>query len=525
MPRTLDADINPEVSLTALDQLKTRLLEVDDLRHAADVLRWDQTTYMPPGGAEARGRQLGTLTRLAHERLTDPEIGRLLDAATQETQSLPYDSDEASLVRATRREWEQSVRIPTSLVSEMNEHITRTYQAWTTARAANDFATLRPMLERTLDLSRRMAECFPGYDHIADPLIDFSDYGMKAATVRALFTELRAGLVPIVRAITARPLADDSCLKRRAPEGDQIAFGLAVIRRFGYDFERGRQDKTHHPFMTKFSLGDVRITTRVEEEDLGHGLFATLHECGHALYEQGIDRAFEGTPLANGTSSGVHESQSRLWENLVGRSRGFWDFFYPEFQRALPRQLGDVPIDTFYAAVNKVARSLIRVEADEVTYNLHVMLRFELELDMLEGRLAVRDLPRAWRERFEADFGVPVPDDRNGCLQDVHWFAGWIGGAFQGYTIGNVMSAQFYAAALAAQPGIPADVRRGEFGVLRKWLGENVYRHGSKFTADELIQRATGAPLTTRPYLDYLWSKYQPLYGLRADERQALPVA
>ncbi|TMQ71010.1 MAG: carboxypeptidase M32, partial [Candidatus Eisenbacteria bacterium] len=358
-----------EALLNSLAQLKARLLEIDDLRHATDVLRWDQTTYMPPGGAAARGRQIATLTRLSHERFTDAEIGRLLDAAARETEALPYDSDEASLVRVTRREWELSVKIPTPLVAEMNEHNARSYQAWTTARPANDFNTVRPLLERTLELSRRMANCFPGYDHVADPLIDFSDYGMKAATVRSLFSTLRAGLVPIVRAITSRPEIDDSSLKRRTPEAEQIAFGLGVIRRFGYDFDRGRQDKTHHPFMTKFSLGDVRITTRIREDDLSDGLFATLHECGHALYEQGIDMGLEGTPLASGTSSGVHESQSRLWENLVGRSAGFWEFFYPEIQRSFPRQLGDVSRETFYAAINKVARSLIRVDADEVTYN------------------------------------------------------------------------------------------------------------------------------------------------------------
>jgi carboxypeptidase Taq len=510
--------------LNALAQLKSRLLEIDDIRHAADVLRWDQTTYMPPGGASARGRQIATLTQLAHQRFTDPEIGRLLDEAARATEGMPYDSDEASLVRVTRREWEQSTKIPTALVAEMNEHAAKSYQAWTTARPANDFAAVAPLLEKNLELSRKMANCFPGYDHIADPLIDFSDYGMKAATVRALFRTLRGGLVPIMRAITSRPEVDDSCLKRRTPEADQLAFGVAVIKRFGYDFERGRQDKTHHPYMTKFSLGDVRITTRLREEDLSDGLFATLHECGHALYEQGIDMGLEGTPLASGTSSGVHESQSRMWENLVGRSAGFWEFFYPEIQRAFPKQLGDVPRETFYKAINKVARSLIRVDADEVTYNLHVMLRFELELDMLEGKLAVKDLARVWRERFEADFGIPVPDDRNGCLQDVHWFAGPIGGVFQGYTIGNVMSAQLYQSALRAKPSIVDEIRRGEFATLHGWLCENVYRHGAKFTADEIIQRATGRALQTEPYLDYLWGKYQPLYDLRAEERQPIPV-
>lgn len=506
--------------MNAIDALKARLLEVDDLQHASALLHWDQATYMPPGGGPARGRQIATLSRLAHEQFIAAETGRLLDAAAKETDALPYDSDEASLVRVTRRLWDQAVRQPTSLVAEFHEHTARSYQAWTVARPANDFATVRPLLEKTLELSRRTADCYPGYEHIADPLIDFSDYGMKAASVRKIFAELRAKLVPLVQAITSRPAADNGCLRRRAPEADQLAFGLEVIRRFGYDFDRGREDLTHHPFMTKFSLGDVRITTRVREDDITDALFSTLHECGHALYELGIDRSYEGSPLAHGASSGLHESQSRLWENLVGRSRGFWEHFYPLMQQAFPAQLKDVAPDAFYRAVNRVERSLIRVDADEVTYNLHVMLRFDLELDLLEGKLAVKDLARAWRERFEADFGLPVPDDRNGVLQDVHWYDGPIGGAFQGYTLGNILSAQFFDAAVRAHPGIPGEIRGGGFATLHGWLKENLYRHGAKYTASELVHRVTGGDLSIGPYMDYLWGKYQPLYGLREEERE-----
>jgi carboxypeptidase Taq len=511
--------------MKALAALKARLLEVDDLNAAANVLRWDLATYMPPGGAPARGRQTATLARLAHERFVDAEVGRLLDAATRETASLPFDSDEASLVRVTRRGWELSTRIPTALVSEFHEHAALAYQAWTDARPKSDFEMVRPFLERTLDLSRRMAECFPDREHIADPLIDLSDYGTKAADVQRLFAELRARLVPLVRAIASRPLADDSCLRQHAPEAHQLAFGLEVIRAFGYDFHRGRQDKTPHPFMTKFSLGDVRITTRVREDDFTDSFYSTLHECGHALYEQGIEPAYEGTPLATGTSAGVHESQSRLWENLVGRSRGFWDWLHPRAVAAFPGPLADASAETIYRAVNRVERSLIRTEADEVTYNLHVMLRFGLELDLLEGKLRVQDLARAWRERFEADFGIPVPDDRRGVLQDVHWYSGPIGGVFQGYTLGNILSAQFHAAAVQTHPGIPDEVRRGEFGTLREWLRANVHRHGAKYTAQELVERVTGDPLTIQPYLDYLWGKYQPLYGLREEERQGAAFA
>jgi carboxypeptidase Taq len=511
--------------MTSLEALKARLQEIDDLNRASSLLQWDQATYMPPGGAPARGRQIATLSRLAHERFTDAETGRLLDAAAKETASQPFDSDEASLVRVTRRSWEQLIRIPADLVSETHEQAATSYQVWTVARPANDFARVEPHLERTLDLSRKVSACFPNREHVADPLIDFADYGMKASSVRTLFAALRARLTPLVQAITARPPTDNRCLNQPAPEADQIAFGLEVIRRFGYDFERGRQDKTHHPFMTKFSLGDVRITTRFREDDLTDGLFSTLHECGHALYEQGIDRRYEATPLAHGTSAGVHESQSRLWENLVGRSRGFWEHFYPRLQATFPAQLSRVPLDEFYGAVNRVERSLVRVDADEVTYNLHVMLRFDLELELLDGTLEVKDLARVWRERVEADLGVNVPDDRRGVLQDVHWYGGYIGGAFQGYTLGNILSAQFFANAVAAHPTIPDEIRAGEFGTLRGWLTENLYRHGAKYTAPELVKRVTGGDLTIEPYLDYLWKKYQPLYGLRTEERVGAGVA
>jgi carboxypeptidase Taq len=505
--------------MKALEELKARLVEVDDLNAAAALMRWDQMTYMPAGGAAARGRQTATLSRLAHEKLTDPAVGRLLDQLERETASLPVGSDDAALVRVTRRLFERSVRIPGSLVSELNEHAAVIYEVWTVARPANDFAAVRPLLEKTLELSRRQADCVPGYESIADPLIDVFDHGMKASAVKELFTALRGRLVPLVRAITSRPLADDSCLRQHVPAADQLAFGRQLIAACGFDFERGRVDLTVHPFMTKFSLGDVRITTRVREDFFTRSLFSTLHECGHALYGQGIRRELEGTPLGDVPSSGLDESQSRLWENLVGRSREFWEHFYPRLQRALPGQFGRVELDTFYRAINRVERSLVRGGADEVTYNLHVLLRFDLELDLLEGRLAIKDLPHAWRARFEADFGIPLPDDRDGVLQDVHWYNGPIGGVFQGYTLGNILSAQFHAAAVAAHPEIPGQIAKGELRTLLRWLRDNVYQHGAKLTASELTRRATGSPMSIEPYLDYLWGKYRPLYGLEERDR------
>ena len=495
-----------------LRELKILLTEVNDLESAGAVLQWDQETYMPTGGAPARGRQMATLARLAHEKFTSPIIGKLLDQLRRHEESLPADSDDASLIRVTRRDYERAVKVPAEFVGKLSEHTAATYQAWTQARPANDFAAVRPLLEQTLDLRRQLADFFPGYEHIADPLIDYADFGMTAKTIRQVFGELRQELVPLVQSITAQPVADDACLRQHFPEQEQLAFGATVIKRFGYDFERGRQDKTHHPFMTKFSLGDVRITTRCREDDLGEALFSTLHEAGHALYEQGIRADFEATPLAGGTSSGVHESQSRTWENLVGRSRGFWEFFYPKLQVAFPEQLQRVSLDSFYRAINRVQRSLIRTDADEVTYNLHVMIRFDLELQLLEGQLAVKDLPAAWHARYQSDLGLCAPDDRDGVLQDVHWYGGVIGGNFQCYTLGNILSAQFYESATNARPEIEAEISAGKFEALHDWLKENIYQHGRKFTAAELVQQATGQAMTIAPYVRYLRRKYGELY-------------
>ena len=508
MPRNLPS------AEARLAELRRRLLEAGDIASAGGVLRWDQATYLPRGGAPARARQAATLRRLAHERFTDPAIGRLLDGLAAYADTLPEDSDEASLIRVVRRDYEKAIKVPASLMARRGEVASASYDAWTRARPANDFAAMRPFLEQALDLSRQYAECLRPWDHIADPLIDALDEGMTAAGVRTLFDRLRAELVPIVRAVAEQPPADDRCLRGHFPEARQLDFGIAVARRFGYDLDRGRLDKTHHPFCARLSAGDVRITTRVRENDLSDALFSTLHEAGHALYEQGVDPALDGTPLGRGTSMGVHESQSRLWENLVGRSRGFWEHVYPQLCDVFPDAFKAVPLETFYRAINKVERSLIRTDADEVTYNLHVMLRFDLELDLLEGRLAVKDLPEAWRARFKAVLGLEPPDDRDGCLQDVHWYSGGIGGAFQSYTIGNILSAQLYAAAVEANPGIPGEVRQGAFGTLHGWLRDRVYRHGRKFLPEETVRRATGRPTSIEPYIAYLRTKYGELYRL-----------
>jgi len=502
-----------------LSELKQRLMEISDLNFAGAVLSWDQATYMPPGGAVARGRQTAMLSRLAHGKSTDPALGRLLDALGLHGEGLPYDSDDASLIRVARRDFEKAIRVPSEYVERASAHSSASFTAWTKARPANDFAAMRPFLEKNVELSREYAGYFAPYRRVTDPMIDDYDGGMTTTSVQELFAALRRELVPIVRAICDQPAADDEWMRGAFAETRQLDFNVAVVKRLGYDFERGRIDKTHHPFCTKFSAGDVRITTRVDEADIGQALFSTIHECGHAMYELGVAVTLAGTPLGSGTSAGVHESQSRLWENVVARGRGFWRHFYPQLRDAFPEPFGNVPLDAFYRAINKVQRSLIRTDADEVTYNLHVMMRFDLELDLLEGRLAVKDLPEAWRARMAADLGVAPDDDRNGCLQDVHWFSGGIGGSFQGYTIGNILSAQFYAAAVKAHQEIPHEIERGEFDTLNQWLVAHIYQHGRKFEPNELVVRATGEPMTTAPYLQYLRGKYGELYRLPPHKR------
>jgi carboxypeptidase Taq len=497
-----------------LQALRHRLAEINDLDAAASLLYWDQATYMPTGGAMARSRQLATLQHITHEKLIDGTIATLLDALQDYQAALPADSDDACLLRLVRRLHDQAACVPAQFMADFSRLRTQCYQLWAKARAENDFTVVRPCLEEMLAQSQAWASFFPAADHIADPLIDLSDPGMQTTELRRVFTELRHQLVPLVQAITAQAPAKDACLRQHFPEAAQLDFGLQVLRQIGYDFQRGRQDKTLHPFMTNFSIHDVRITTRVYEDDLSQGLFSTIHEMGHALYEQGNDPRFEGTFLAGGVSSGIHESQSRLWENLVGRSRPFWTHFYPQLQATFPSQLGAVELDTFYRAINKVARTLIRTDADEVTYNLHVMIRFDLELDLLEGKLAVRDLPDAWNARYASDLGVRPSNDNEGILQDVHWYTGQIGGMFQGYLLGNLISAQFFEAALAAHPTIPDQLAQGHVGLLHGWLTEQIYRHGRKYTPGELLERVTGRSLDIAPMMRHLRQKYGELYDL-----------
>ena len=508
----------------AIVELKRLLLEIDDLDAAANLLEWDQCTYMPDGGAEARGRQLATLGRRKHQALTSVELKRSLDGAARAVDGLPEGDADRALVRVARRQFERAANVPLEFVGELRTHLSASYVAWTKARVDNDFAAVSPYLEKTVELSKRYADFFSGYDHPADVHIDESDEGITAEWVKGFFTELRSMLVPLIESVAKKPAPEDAFLFQRFPKEPQMELSRAIVSALGYDFSRGRLDLTHHPFMTRFSSGDVRITTRVNENDATDALYSSIHECGHALYEQGICRDFEGSPLGHGVSAGVHESQSRLWENLVGRSRPFASFLLPKLQERFPERLGDVTAEAFYRAINKVTPSLIRVDADEVTYNLHVMIRVELEMALLEGRLAVKDLPEAWNERYRSYLGVEVPDMRRGVMQDVHWYCTTIGGAFQGYTIGNVISAQVFETARRALPNLDEDIAAGRFAALRSWLVDHLYRHGSVHTPLDLVERVTGEPLGTAAFARYLRGKLTGLYGVEGSAAQSIAL-
>ena len=491
--------------------LKNRLATISDLRSAKSLLFWDQQTYMPGGGVAGRAEQMATLSRLAHEMLTDDETKGLLDASGEPDPS----SEEGALLRRALRDYERATKLPAELVAETSRATALAEPDWVRAREESDWPLFAPHLERILDLKREAAEALGYEDHPYDALLDAYEPGAEKARLEIMFQELKEGVLPLIRAVVAKGDGKD----RAAPlsgafgEARQEEFGRAVISAFGYDWERGRQDSSVHPFCINFGPGDVRITTRFDGGWLAPALFGTMHEAGHALYEQGVDPSYARTPLGGGTSMGVHESQSRLWENLVGRSRAFWSHYYPKLREVFSEVLGEIDAREFYGAINVLEPSEIRVEADEVTYNLHILLRFELEVALIEGSLSVADLPAAWNSKMEEYLGVIPKNDSAGVLQDIHWADGLFG-YFPTYAIGNVLSVQLFDEAVRAHPEIAEHIREGEFSALLGWLRENVHRHGSRYYPNELVERATGRSLDTAPYLRYLEDKFGELYDL-----------
>jgi len=495
-----------------LEQLKETLATLADLGGAVGVLGWDQQTCMPPMAAEARGQQMGTLGRLAHDIATSAELGKLLEELKVHAADLDPDSDDARMIKFAVRDFEQATRIPGDFVVEQAQVIALASQAWSEAKEKSDFAHFQPHLEKIVDLTHRLIGFFPPAEHPYDTLLDFYEPEMKTAEVKSIFNTLRTQQVELIRKIGTKPQVDDSFLHQPFDEKKQWDFGVEVVTKYGYDWQRGRQDKAPHPFTSSFSINDVRITTRINPEFLNTMLFGTMHEAGHALYDLGHAPELERTNLNTGASQAVHESQSRMWENLVGRSLPFWRYFYPRLQEYFP-QLTKVGLVDFYRGINKSQPSLIRVEADESTYNLHIMLRLELEIAIIEGKVQVKDLPQAWNQKMEEYLGVTPPDDARGVLQDVHWSWGYFG-YFSTYALGNLISAQLWEQIIKDIPDLEDQFSLGRFDSLLAWLRKNIHCHGRKYLPQELVQKVTGSKIDPAAYMRYLNKKYTQIYDL-----------
>jgi len=500
-----------DVASATYEQFIERVKELQTSRAIEALLDWDQETYMPKRAAEDRANQIALIAGLSHEKLTADELGDLL--ARLEKEDLGDDHVAKTNVREVRREFDRAIKLPKSLVQEIARTSTLAKDAWVAARQESDFAKFASYLERLLDLKRQVADLIGWTTEPYDALMDEFEPGAKVAEVQKVFDAVKAELVPLVAAVKGAPRQPDKSIRQRhCPRESQDVFNRRIVEAMGLDFEAGRIDVSTHPFCTGMSPRDVRFTTRYDERYLPMSLFGVMHEAGHALYEQGLDAAHTGTPMAQSVSLGIHESQSRFWENQVGRSRPFWQHFYPQLQDTFP-SLGDVALDDWVFVINTVEPSLIRVEADEVTYGLHIMLRFGLERKMLQKEIAVQDVPEAWNAGMKELLGIVPPDDARGCLQDIHWSMG-IFGYFPTYALGNLYAAQFFAAAKRAMPDLEEQLARGELQPLREWLRANIHCHGKRYRANELIKVVSGSELSHRPFIDYLHAKFKPLYGL-----------
>jgi carboxypeptidase Taq len=494
------------------NQFLTYLQEINDLVHAQGLLGWDQQVNMPRGGAEARGNSLATLGKITHTKATSNQLGEMLTELEPYVKTLDPDSDEARMVKVVRRDYDKQKKVSTEWVGEFAKETTMGQAVWEQAKADNNFKLFEPQLEKLVALRRQYADFFKPFDHVYDPLLDDFEPGLKTADVKKIFNTLRPRQVELIKAISEKPRIDDTFLHISYPEKGQWDFGVEVLTKFGFDWNRGRQDKSVHPFTQGMGIGDVRITTRFDPERAASALFSTMHEGGHAMYDQGYDPRFDRTPLSTAASYAVHESQSRMWENLVGRSLAFWQHFYPRFQEIFPSQVGNVSLEKFYKGINLVEPSLIRVEADEATYNLHIMLRLEIEIALMEGTLKVKDLPEVWNTRMQEYLGLTPPNDAKGVLQDVHWSSGLIG-YFPTYALGNLISVQLWDKMHQDIPTLDDQIEKGEFGELLGWLRKNIHSKGAKFEPQELVQQVTGSKIDPLPYLNYLETKYKKIYG------------
>jgi carboxypeptidase Taq len=491
---------------SALADLKSRYADINALKSAIQMMDWDQQTFMPRGGADARAEHVARLSKLLHEMFTADETRRLVE------DSLPAaEGEDLDLLRVLGRDLELATKLPTDLVAEKAKLAAVGHEQWVVARANNDFKGFAPTLERMFDIAREEAECLGYTEHIYDALLDQYEEGATAADARRMFEALKGPQVELVHEIAQQPEIDDAILHGTWDESKQRTFTEGLVKAIGFDFNRGRQDTAPHPFCSGWSRGDIRLTTRFLDY-LPSAIFGSLHEAGHGLYEQGTPEKWDLTALAGGVSLGVHESQSRTWENIVGRSLPFWQRFLPDLQATFP-ELSGLTAAQFYRMINKVQPSLIRVEADELTYNLHVLVRFEIECDVLTGSLAVSDLPEAWNEKYRSYLGIVPPNDSKGCLQDVHWSMGSIG-YFPTYSIGNVLSYQIWNALLKDIPNAGELIQQGRFESLLEWLIAKVYARARQLKPKDLVLSVTGKPLDTNDYLQGLGAKYRAIYKI-----------
>jgi carboxypeptidase Taq len=494
----------------AYERLRQRLQDIGKLDVVEAHLEWDQEVMMPAKGVNGRAEVCAMVAKLRHEWRTHPELGKLLEELSDQTGDPVHDGN----VREARRTYRRAVKVPIELVGEIAHTTAHARETWTAARRDNAFKDFAPLLGRIVDLKRRQAQAI-GYEKDAyDALLDEFEPGATSANLTKLFAELRARLTPIVHALThGAHQPDSTLLNRNFPRDAQAKLALKLAEEMGYDFAAGRLDISVHPFCTSLGPSDVRITTRYDENYLPPAIFGVMHEVGHALYEQGLDPAHAFTPAGASVSLGIHESQSRMWENFVGRSRAFWERHYPATKHLFPQALRDVDLDVFHAAINTVAPTFIRVEADEVTYNLHIVLRFEIERDLIGGRLEVADIPAAWNAKMQDLLGITPPTDRDGCLQDIHWSSGLFG-YFPTYALGNLYAGQFWQTLRKAVPDLDARIATGDMRTLLNWLRENIHRHGQQYRPNVLCQRITGQDLSINPLLSYIEGKFRPLYGL-----------
>ncbi len=488
--------------------------EISTLNSCLAVLDWDERTYMPPNGSENRANQIALLAGMSHDRLTSSRIGEIINELLYIGLNPTDDDIDSANLREIKRAYDRAVKIPKSLVEELSRTITLSQRAWQEAREKSDFAAFKPWMEKIVKLKRQEAEAV-GYDGTPyNAMLDDFEPGATTEQITKVFAGLRNELVDLIAKIKSSGNGPDgSIITRDYPVDRQEKFGMDVAAAIGFNFESGRLDLTVHPFCTGFGPGDIRITTRYNKNHFPGAFFGIMHEAGHGIYEQGLLDKYYGTPCGESTSLGIHESQSRMWENMVGRNKSFWKHFFSKAQATFPKALKDVTLDQFHFAVNDVRSSYIRVEADEATYNLHILLRFEMESAFFNGDIKVEDVPAIWNEKFEKYFGIKPPDDREGCLQDVHWSAGLIG-YFPTYTLGNLYAAQFFAKAGEDLGDLDSQFAKGDFSQLLGWLRENIHQHGQRYRAEDLVKKVTGKPLSHQPLMEYLNAKFSELYGI-----------